>query len=157
MCDILSDTVQIKTYPCTLNGFNYNTSHWQWDWLQLQVSTFTPSIPVLFPSLHPADEVCRQTRLFPPLMPNHWEEMSELSLNRADFVQTSQKKRSNTCNYKACYIPPSWKKKIRNVQLSILLARNYSIMHENLCPRLNYGKYCCATRVATWLFILLAN
>lgn len=44
-------------------------------------------------------------------MPNHWEEMSELSLNRADFVQTSQKKRSNTCNYKACYIPPSWKKK----------------------------------------------
>lgn len=49
------------------------------------------------------------------------------------------------------------KKEIKNVQLSILLPRNHSIMHENLCPRFNYGKYCCATHVATWLFILLAN
>ena len=39
-------------------------------------------------------------------------------------------------------------KKAQNPQLAVMLAKNYCIMHKNLCPWLNYGK-CCWVPVAT--------
>lgn len=43
-------------------------------------------------------------------------------------------------------------KKVHNLQLAILyiyLQGAIAFMHENLCPWLNYGKYCSWIHVAT--------